>query len=67
MPYKEQIKKQQARFTELGKEIELAKNTNNDDLVQELIMKRVKVYEEITKLNRLQFDAVHHTFDMDDR
>lgn len=67
MPYKEQIKKQQARFTELGREIEAAKNADNKDIIQELILKRVKVYEEITRLNRLQFDAVHHTFDMDDR
>lgn len=67
MPYKKQIQNYQAKFTELGKEIEAAKSTNNPNLVEDLIKRRLAIYDEICRLNKLQFDAVHNTFDMDDR
>lgn len=67
MSYKKQIENMQSLFEDLAKQMKTAKEKGQDDVYQNLALRRANVYTEITKLQRLDWDETHHRFDMDDR
>ena len=67
MSYKKQIENMHSLFEDLAKQMKTAKEKGQDDVYQNLALRRANVYAEITKLQRLDWDETHHRFDMDDR
>jgi hypothetical protein len=67
MPYSTQIKNTKAAFDNVVKQMQEAKDNGQDEVYKQLAVKRVSLHEEITRLQKLQWDETHHRFDMDDR
>jgi len=67
MSYKKQIENMQSLFEDLAKQMKTAKEKGQDEVYQNLALRRANVYTEITKLQQLDWDETHHRFDMDDR
>lgn len=67
MTYKARIEAMEKSFDNLTKQLHEAKEKGNHDTYADLNKKRLDVYDELSRLRRLQWEEMHDKFDLDDR